>query len=276
MRSMTSMLAAGAAALAMLASGCQAVNTTRGGAVGIDRTQRMSPLVSEAELREGAVQAYREELTKEREKGALNVDPALVARARAIAARLTPATGAFRPDAPGWAWEINVIRSDAVNAWCMPGGKIAVYSGLITKLGLTDDELAAVMGHEIAHALREHARERASEQVTAGLVIQGGVAVLGGGNLGIDMAQLAYQVTLGLPNSRVHESEADRMGVELAARAGYDPHAAITLWQKMARADGGKGPEWLSTHPSASTRIRDLEIYAGRVAPLYQQARRAR
>ena len=262
--------------LALGLSGCQSVKTTSAGAVGVDRQQRMSPLVSEAQLREGAAQAYREEISKERQKGTLNVDPQMTARVKSIASRLIPATGAFRPDAPGWAWEVNVFRSDAINAWCMPGGKIAIYSGLIEKLALTDDEIAAVMGHEIAHALREHARERASEQVTAGLVIQGGAAVLGVGNLGIDMAQLAYKVTLGLPNSRVHESEADRMGVELAARAGYDPHAAVTLWQKMAKLDGGKGPEWLSTHPAASTRIRDLEVYAARVAPLYQQARRAR
>ena len=256
--------------------GCQSVQTTRGGVVGVDRTQTMSRLVSEAELRQGAEQAYREEIGKERQKGAVNTDAALTQRVRAIAARLTPVTGAFRPDAPGWAWEVNVIRSDQVNAWCMPGGKIAVYTGLITKLNLSDDEIAAVMGHEIAHALREHARERASEQVTAGLVLQGGAAVLGAGQLAVDMAQLAYKVTLGLPNSRLHESEADRLGVELAARGGYDPRAAISLWKKMAANGGGKGPEWLSTHPSADTRIRDLEIYAARVVPLYEQARRGR
>jgi len=268
----------GAALAAIAISGglaaCQSVQTTGAGAVGVERAQRMSPLVSEAQLREGAVQAYAQELGKERQKGALNADPAMTARVRGIASRLIPATGAFRPDAPGWAWEVNVIRSDQVNAWCMPGGKIAVYTGLVEKLSLTDDEIAAVMGHEIAHALREHARERASEQVTAGLLIQGGAAVLGAGGATIDMAGLAYQVTMGLPNSRVHESEADRMGVELAARAGYDPRAAITLWQKMAKNGGGKGPEWLSTHPSADTRIRDLETWSARVMPLYQQARR--
>lgn len=262
-----------AALLAAGLSGCQSVKTTSAGTVGVDRQQRMSPLVSEAQLREGAVQAYRAEISKERQKGTLNPDPRLTTRVKGIAARLIPVTSAFRPDAPGWAWEVNVIRSDSINAWCMPGGKIAVYTGLIDKLGLTDDEIAAVMGHEIAHALREHARERASEQLTAGLLIQGGAVVLGAGAGSVDMAKLAYQVTLGLPNSRLHESEADRIGVELAARAGYDPRAAITLWQKMARADGGKGPEWLSTHPSADTRIRDLEVYAARVAPLYQQTR---
>lgn len=259
--------------LAVGLSACQSVQTTGTGVVGVDRQQRMSALVSETELRQGAVQAYRAELDKERQKGTLNVDARLTARVKAIANRLIPTTRAFRPDAPGWAWEVNVIRSDSINAWCMPGGKIAVYTGLIEKLALTDDEIAAVMGHEIAHALREHARERASEQVTAGLLIQGGAAVLGMGSGTVDMARLAYQVTLGLPNSRLHESEADRMGVELAARAGYDPRAAITLWQKMGRAGGGGGPEWMSTHPSADTRIRDLEVFAARVMPLYQQAR---
>jgi len=267
---------AAAASLALGLAGCQSVRTTQGGVVGVDRTQRMSVLVSEADLRQGAVQAYAEEMAKERDKGALNPDPAMTARVRGIATRIIRTTGAFRPDAPAWAWEVNVVRSDQVNAWCMPGGKIAVYSGLITQLGLADDEIAAVVGHEIAHALREHARERASEQVTAGLGIQVGAAVLGGGRGTIDMAKLVYQVTMGLPNSRVHESEADRIGVELAARAGYDPRAAITLWQKMARNGGGKSPEWLSTHPSAETRIRDLEVYSARVMPLYEQARRAR
>ncbi len=255
---------------------CQSVKTTRGGVVGVDRHQQMSVLVSEAELRQGAVQAYREELANAQGRGALNADEAMTRRVRAIAGRLIPVTGAFRPDAPGWGWEVNVIRADRINAWCMPGGKIAVYSGLITRLDLSDDEIAAVLGHEIAHALREHARERASEQVSAGLVIQGGAAMTGGGKGAIDMAQLVYQLALGLPNSRIHESEADRMGVELAARAGYDPRASITLWQKMARADAGHVPEWLSTHPSADARIRELGVYSARVMPLYEQARRRR
>jgi predicted Zn-dependent protease len=242
----------------------------------VERTQAMSPLVSEADLRAGAAQAYREVMDRERQNGTLNVDAASTRRVRAITDRLIPATAALRPDAPRWPWEVNVVRSDEINAWCMPGGKIAVYTGLLTKLDLTDDEIAAVLGHEIAHALREHARERASEQVVAGLVIQGGAAAVGAGQGTIDVARLAYVVAVRLPNSRVHESEADRLGVELAARAGYDPRAAVTLWQKMARADGGKSPEFLSTHPSADTRIRDLEVWSARVVPLYEQARRAR
>ena len=263
--------------LAVGLAGCAAVQTTSPGAVGVDRTQRMSSMVSEADLREGAVQAYQQTLSKERAAGHLNADAALTARVRGIATRLIAQTGAFRPDAPGWPWEINVIQSDQLNAWCMPGGKIAFYSGLITRLKLTDDEIAAVMGHEIAHALREHARERASSQMAASIGIAAATAALGGGSGMSGMGQMAYNLTLGLPNSRTHETEADRIGVELAARAGYDPRAAVTLWQKMGQANsGGSGPEFLSTHPSSSTRTQDLQNYAARVMPLYEQARRRR
>ncbi len=260
-------------AICALLSACQSVRTTDAGVVGIDRKQRMSMLVSETELRTASVKAYAQTLKTEGARGALNADPQMTARVRAIASRVVRSSGAFRPDAASWNWEINLIRSDEVNAWCMPGGKIVVYSGLISKLQLNDDELAAVIGHEIAHALREHARERASEQLTSGLLIQGGAAVLGVGRAGADLIEMVYTVTKGLPNSRLHESEADRIGVELAARAGFDPRAAISLWRKMAANDAGGGPQWLSTHPSANSRIRELEVYANRVMPLYEQAR---
>jgi len=263
----------GALVLAALA-GCQSVNTTSAGAVGVERSQLMSPLVSEADLRKGSDQAYRQVLQQAQGKGTLNVDAALTQRVRGIAARIIPVTAAFRPDAPSWKWDVNVIRSDQLNAWCMPGGKIVFYSGLITKLQLTDDEIAAIMGHEIAHALREHARERASEQQAAGLLIGIGAAALGVGQVGADLSTMAYKVAVGMPNSRAHETEADRIGVELAARAGYDPRAAMSLWQKMAQSGGGAPPEWLSTHPAAATRQKDLEVYAARVMPLYEQARR--
>lgn len=258
-----------------LIAGCQSVQTTSAGTVGIDRKQNMSSLVSEADLRKGSEQAYAQLMGQERSKGALNADPQLTERVRGIARRLIPATAAFRPDAPAWKWEINVVRSDQLNAWCMPGGKIAFYSGLITRLGLSDDEIAAVMGHEIAHALREHARERASEQQVAGVVIGVGAAILGVGQAGADLSQMAYKAALGMPNSRAHETEADRIGVELAARAGFDPRAAISLWEKMAKGAGSGGPpQWLSTHPSAVSRQTDLAAYAARVMPLYEQARR--
>jgi predicted Zn-dependent protease len=269
------MLAWTATALVAMSAGCQSVQTTSAGAVGVDRKQSMSALVSEADLRRGSEQAYAQLMGQARQKGALNADPALTQRVRAIAQRMIPTTAAFRPDAPGWKWEVNVLQSDQLNAWCMPGGKIAFYSGIINRLELTDDEIAAIMGHEIAHALREHARERASEQQAAGLVIGVGAALLGVGSIGSDLGQMAYKVAVGMPNSRAHETEADRIGVELAARSGYDPRAAIVLWQKMAKASGNGGPpQFLSTHPSAETRQQDLAAYAERVMPLYQQARK--
>ncbi len=254
---------------------CSSVKTTEPGAVGVSRTQRMSSLVSEADLDSGAQQAYAEVLTKEKQGGNLNVDPAMTQRVRAIAARLIPQTAVFRKDAPSWKWEVNVIRSDELNAWCMPGGKIAFYSSIIEKLNLSDDEIAAIMGHEIAHALREHARERASEQATTGVLVGVGAAILGVGDTGAQLTQLSYQSVFGLKHSRGHETEADRIGVELAARAGYDPRAAVTLWQKMAKATGGgSGPAFLSTHPSPESRITDLQKYAAMTLPLYEAARR--
>jgi predicted Zn-dependent protease len=156
----------------------------------------------------------------------------------------------------------------------MPGGKIAVYTGILEKLNLSDAELAAIVGHEIAHALREHGRERASQQVAQNAVLGIGAALLGIGDAGASLANIVADVTIGLPNSREFEREADRVGVELAARAGYDPRAAVTLWQKMSSIGGGAPPQFLSTHPSNASRISDLQNYAAQVMPLYQGARR--
>jgi predicted Zn-dependent protease len=251
---------------------CETVQTTQAGAVGVERKQAM--MVSSQEVNKAAVSAYRQTLQSASQKGALNRNPAQVQRVRAITQRLIPATGVFRKDAPGWKWEVNVVSSPEMNAWCMPGGKIAVYTGLIEKLRLTDDELAAIIGHEIAHALREHGRERASQQMAQGLAVGVIGAAVGLGGLGQDLAGLVADVTFGLPYSREFEREADRIGVELAARGGFDPRAAVSLWQKMAQAGGGGTPEFLSTHPSDQSRIQDVQAYAQRVMPLYQQARR--
>ncbi len=255
-----------------LLAACQTVQTTQSGTVGVDRKQSM--MVSAEKMNQSAAQAYRQVLQEEGKKGAVNHDPEQVKRVRAIAARLIPAAAAFRADAPGWKWEVNVISSKDVNAWCMPGGKIAVYTGLIERIKPSDDELAAVMGHEIAHALREHGRERASQ--AAGQSVAAGVigAAIGMGSLGTDMTSTVLNITFGLPNSRLHETEADRIGVELAARAGYDPRAAVTLWQKMGKVGGGQPPQFLSTHPSNETRQQDLLVYAQRVMPLYEQAKK--
>lgn len=259
------------AALAMLAlASCETVQTTQPGAVGVDRRQSM--LLSSAQVDKSAAMAYQEELKKAAKKNALNRDPAQVARVRAMALRLINVTGAFRPDAPRWAWETNVITSGDINAWCMPGGKIAVYTALIEKLKVTDDELAAVMGHEIGHALREHGRERASQAYAEALGLSVVGTALGLGQGSMQLAQIITDVTFNLPNSREHEVEADRIGVELAARAGYDPRAAITLWQKMGQVGGGAPPQFLSTHPSPKNRQKDLTEYAARVMPLYEAA----
>lgn len=260
-----------ACALAALGA-CETVQTTQGGVVGVDRPQRM--VVSEQEIEQAAQQQYAQMMSEARAKGLLNTNPSYVARVRAIANRLIPQTTAFRPDAVKWGWEANVLTSSEVNAWCMPGGKIAVYTGLIEKLHITDDELAAVMGHEISHALREHSRERASEEALAQTAISVGSAILGVGDAGQQMAQYAYMGALGLPHSRAQETEADRMGVELAARAGYDPRAAVTLWQKMSKLGGGETIKFLSTHPSTADRLNDLTVYSQRVLPLYEQARK--
>jgi predicted Zn-dependent protease len=250
---------------------CQTVQTTQPGTVGVDRTQSM--MVSSAEVNASAAKAYQQLVAGAAKKGLVNQNAAQTERVRRIAQRLIPKTGAFRPDAPGWAWETNVISSKEVNAWCMPGGKIAVYTGLIERLQATDDELAAVMGHEIAHALREHGRERVSQAQAQGMIIGVLGAVTGASQGGMDMTQLLVDLTLNKPNSREHEVEADRIGVELAARAGYDPRGAISLWEKMAKLGGGQPPEFLSTHPSPSNRIADLKVYSARVMPLYEAAR---
>lgn len=262
--------------VALVLASCSTVQTTQGGAVGVGRTQRMS--VSESQIEQAARQQYAEVLEDARKKGTLNRNAAQLKRIRSISARLIAQTGVFRPDARNWQWEQNLITAPEVNAWCMPGGKIAVYTGLIEKLRITDDELAAVLGHEIAHALREHARERASQQVgtdlaSAGAEILGSIYGIGG--LG-KIASTGLQLGIGLPNSRLHETEADRIGVELAARAGFDPRAAISLWQKMTQASNSAPPEFLSTHPSRESRMNDLTEYAQRVMPQFEQARKKR
>ncbi len=262
---------AGAVAVASIA-GCAPVRTTQAGAVGVDRSQAM--LVSSAQIDKAAGQQYAQVIAAARQKGLLDRDPAQVQRVRTIANRLIVQTGVFRRDAPGWSWEVHVITSDQLNAWCMPGGKMAVYTALIEKLKLTDDELAAIMGHEIAHALREHGRERVSQQMATALAVGVASAALGLGQGGAQLADMVAQVTFTLPNSRLHEQEADRIGVELAARAGYDPRAAVVVWQKMAQTGGNSPPQILSTHPSPESRIKDLEVYAQKVLPLYEAARR--
>ena len=253
-------------------AGCQTVETTKAGAVGVDRDQRMA--VSAEDVNASSVKQYAQMMAEAKKKGVLDRNPAQVQRVQAITQKLISQVGAFRPDAAKWPWEIHVVSLDEVNAWAMPGGKMAIYTGLIDKLKATDDEIAAVMGHEISHSLREHARERISRQMGTQMAVGIAGALFGIGELGQSLGNMVADVTLNLPNSRTHEVEADRIGVELAARAGYDPRAAISLWEKMAKnSSGGQPPKWLSTHPSHEDRINDLKVYAAKVMPLYQAAK---
>jgi predicted Zn-dependent protease len=254
---------------ALCATACQTVQTTQPGAVGVQRKQHM--LVSEAEVQKGAQEAYRQELEKARQQGGLNANAQTYKRVQAISQKLIPHTAVFRPDAPQWQWEVNVQTSDDVNAYCMPGGKIMVYTGLVEKLDASDAELAAVIGHEIAHALREHSRERISRAYAEQLALAGIAIATGAGQTTMQLASQVAAVTFTLPHSREQEAEADRIGLELMARAGYDPNASVTLWQKMGK-QGGSPPEFLSTHPSSESRIGDLKANIPRVLPLYQAA----
>jgi predicted Zn-dependent protease len=258
--------------VSMLAlGGCE--TTTSGGAVGADRSQLL--LVSSQELDQVAAQSYAKLQSDAAAKGALNQDQAMLQRVHAVARRIEPQTSAFRPDAPGWKWEVNVISSSELNAFCMPGGKIMFYSGLISQLRLSDDEIAIVMGHEIAHALREHSREQVSQALAAQTAIGVGAALFGFGQLSSDLAGTGYQALVATKFSRTDESEADRIGLELTARAGYDPRAGVTLWRKMIAANsGGRQPEFLSSHPAESSRVQQIEALLPTVMPLYETARR--
>lgn len=253
---------------------CAPMHTTQSGAVNVQRAQYMSPLVSAQQLDQEAQRQYAATLKQAKAQKRLDTNPQQLKRIQAISQRLIQQVGVFRPDARNWNWEIHLIDSNEANAWCMPGGKMAVYSGLIKQLNPTDDELAAVIGHEMAHALREHSREQVSQAVASSLGLSV-LAAITGSQQTADLGAKLNEVMFRLPNSRGHEQEADRIGVELAARAGYNPRAAVTLWQKMGRLNqGAQPPEFLSTHPSSSSRIADLDKIATQMMPLYESANR--
>jgi predicted Zn-dependent protease len=239
--------------------------------VDVGKPSSLRNLVPADQLEGSAARQYGDLKRQAAAKGALAPDDhPQVQRLRAIAAKIVPFAGRWNPRAAQWRWEVNLIGSKQINAFCMPGGKIAFYTGILDTLRLSDDEVAMIMGHEIAHALREHARERIAKSELTNL----GASLLGefiGGGRYTGAFQLGGSL-LSLKFSRDDESEADVVGLELAARAGFDPRAGISLWQKMGAASRGAPPQWLSTHPAGNNRIKEIEQHLPQVMPLYQQA----
>lgn len=228
-------------------------------------------LISEKQAIAASEPAYFEMLKKPAADGKLDNDPRLKARVETIAGRLISQAIKFRPETADWRWSIHVIDDpETVNAWAMAGGRMALYSGLVKKVQPTDDELAQVLGHEISHALIKHTAEQMSVALATDLAFTVWAASGDHSGLALTGASLAAALAIKLPHSRQAESEADRVGIELAARAGYDPRAAVTLWQKMKKAGGGSVPELLSTHPAPDTRIDDLRALAPEMMPYYQ------
>lgn len=258
---------AGFSLTALVASNAQAQ-------VDVGQSSNLRKLIPAETLETSARQQYRQTLGEANSKGLLAPDdyPQLQ-RLRAIAARLIPYTAQWNPDSRKWKWEVNLIGSNQLNAWCMPGGKIAFYTGILDQLKLTDDEVGMIMGHEMAHALREHARERMAKSKATGLGLSVASQLLGLGQLGDVAANMGTQL-LTLKYGRDDETEADLVGLEIAARGGFKPEASVQLWKKMLGATGGgKGqPSFLSTHPSGNNRIQELEANLPKVAHLYAEA----
>jgi Zn-dependent protease with chaperone function len=242
--------------------------------VDVGPPSRARGLVPAEELEAAATQQYSEMMAQARQQGALAPEnhPQLQ-RIRAIAARLIPLSTQWNDRAKGWRWEVNLIGSKQINAFCMPGGKIAFFTGILDQLQLTADEAAMVMGHEMAHALREHARARIAKTQGTGALLQLGAAIFGLGQLGDVAANVGTQL-ISLRFSREDEIEADLVGLEIAARGAFVPESSVTLWDKMAKVSGGGGggPGFLSTHPTGPDRIRRLQENVPRVRGLYQQA----
>src|SRR3954468_8702495 len=235
-------------------------------------------LVSESEAISGSAQAYRQMMAdldkkKQIDRSAGPAESPRLKKVQEITDRLIAQAIKFRPDSAGWKWEVQVISdSKTVNAFCMAGGKMGIYTGMFEQLKITDDELAQVMGHEISHALLDHTRERMSIARSTSLGVSLLGAAAGVGSLGGQAMDMAAQVAVTLPNSRESEAEADAVGIQLAAHAGYDPKAAVSLWDKMAKL--GKGPaEFLSTHPAPENRSAKLKELGAKLEPVYLAAK---
>jgi predicted Zn-dependent protease len=253
-------------AVVLALSGCQSAPVT-------GRNQLM--LVPESEAIAASTDAYAQVLAPIRKAGKVDDDAAMKARVGGITSRLVAQAVKYRPETAEWSWQVAVIDDPkTLNAWCMAGGKMAIYSGIITQLDLTDDEIAQVMGHEIAHALAKHSAERMSTAMASKVMLDIGALLLGtspSGKMAMQAAAVATTVGVQLPNSRAQESEADRIGIELAARAGYDPRAAPRLWEKMLEVTGGKGQsDFLSTHPQSEKRAAELAELIPQMNPYYQ------
>lgn len=241
--------------------------------VRVGESSSLRNLVPASQLEQTAARQYQDMKSQAASKHALASDnnPQVI-RLRAIAKKILPYAQVWNPDAQNWKWEINLFVSDEVNAFCMPGGKIAFYTGILEKLKLNDDEVAMVMGHEVAHALREHARDRLAKSQLGNLGANVLSQALGLGSLGSQAINQGVQL-VGLSFSRSDEKEADLVGMDLAARAGYDPRAGISLWQKMGQLSKDRPAEWLSTHPSGDSRIYEIQRNLPDVLPLYAKAK---
>lgn len=245
---------------------------------GVEVSKSRLLLLPASTVERSAAQQYGGLMREAAQKGLLNRDRQQVERLRNIARQLIPHSARFNKDAEKWRWEVNLIASKTVNAFCMPGGKIAFFSGILEQLQLTDAEVAAIMGHEMAHALLEHGRARMSEQLlkSAGISIAAAVFNLGG--LSAELLNQAAGLAISLPYARKQETDSDLVGMELAARAGFDPRAAAEVWRKMAKltqsAGKGQPPQFLSTHPGHDTRIREIEANLPKVLPFYEAARK--
>ena len=242
--------------------------------VDVGKESAFTKLVPAGQVEQSAGQQYQQVLAQAAQQKALGPENnPQVQRLRGIAQRIIPNSYAWNDRARAWKWEVNLIGSNQINAWCMPGGKIAFYTGILNTLKLNDDEVAAVMGHEIAHALREHARARMGKSAATNIGANVLSQVLGLGQAGQAITGYGAQL-LTLKFSREDETEADLVGLELSARSGYNPQAGISLWQKMSANNKGAPPQWLSTHPASSTRIADIQKNLPNVMPLYERARR--
>lgn len=242
--------------------------------VDVGARSKFAGLISADEIERGGGQQYAQMMQQaSRQRALAPMEHPQVQRLRFIAQRIIPHSYEWNSRARQWKWEVNLLGSPELNAFCMPGGKIAFYYGILEKLKLDDDEVAAIMGHEVAHALREHARERMGKSATTSVGVEVLSSLLGLGNVGRTVAGYGGQL-LNMRFGREDESEADLVGIELSARAGYDPSAAVRLWEKMMAASKGAPPQWLSTHPANATRIRDIQANLPKVQGLYARAQK--